>query len=47
MDVTAVGLGRRSQHYAAIIGGGIVTSLFIEPERGQKVSSAEAVLATL
>ncbi len=47
MDVTAVGLGRRSQRYAAIIEDGIVVSLFVEPGSGLKVSSAEAVLAAL
>jgi glutaredoxin/glutathione-dependent peroxiredoxin len=47
MDGGAVGLGTRSQRYAAIIRDGVVTGLFVEPERGLKVSSAEAVLGAL
>jgi peroxiredoxin len=47
MDGSAVGLGTRSQRYAAIIEDGVVTGLFVEPERGLTVSSAEAVLAAL
>jgi glutaredoxin/glutathione-dependent peroxiredoxin len=47
MDGSAVGLGARSQRYAAIIEKGVVTGLFVEPERGLTVSSAEAVLGAL
>src|ERR1700685_4335017 len=47
MDGSAVGLGTRSQRYAAIIDDGVVTALFVEPERGLNVSSAESVLAAL
>jgi glutaredoxin/glutathione-dependent peroxiredoxin len=47
MDGSAVGLGTRSQRYAVVIEDGIVTALFVEPERGLTVSSAESVLATL
>lgn len=47
MDGSAVGLGTRSQRYAAILEDGTVTALFVEPERGLTVSSAEAVLAAL
>jgi len=47
MDGSAVGLGIRSQRYAAIIEDGVVTSLFVEPQRGLDVSSAESVLAAL
>jgi glutaredoxin/glutathione-dependent peroxiredoxin len=47
MDGAAVGLGTRSQRYAAIIEDGVVSGLFVEPERGLKVSSAEAVLEAL
>jgi peroxiredoxin len=47
MDGSAVGLGTRSQRYAAIVEDGVVTGLFVEPERGLTVSSAEAVLAAL
>ena len=46
-DLSGGGLGTRSQRYAAVIEDGIVTALFVEPERGLNVSSAEAVLAAL
>jgi peroxiredoxin len=46
-DMSGAGLGSRSQRYAAVIQDGVVTALFVEPERGLKVSSAEAVLAAL
>jgi peroxiredoxin len=47
MDGRGVGLGPRSQRYAAVIDNGVVTALYVEPERGLSVSSAESVLATL
>ena len=47
MDGSAVGLGTRSQRYAAIIEDGVVTALFVEPGGGLSVSSADAVLAAL
>ena len=47
VDMSGAGLGLRSQRYAAIIDDGVISVLFVEPERGLKVSSAEAVLATL
>ncbi len=47
MDGSAVGLGARSQRYAAIFDDGVVTALFVEPERGLTVSSAESILAAL
>ncbi len=47
MDGRGVGLGGRSQRYAAIIDDGVVTALFVEPERGLTISSAESVLAAL
>jgi peroxiredoxin len=47
MDGSAVGLGSRSQRYAAVIEDGVVTALFVEPERGLTVSSAESVLSAL
>jgi peroxiredoxin len=46
-DMSGAGLGTRSQRYAAIVKDGTVTALFVEPERGLNVSSAEAVLAAL
>jgi peroxiredoxin len=47
MNGSAVGLGTRSQRYAAIIEDGVVTALFVEPERGLTVSSAESLLSAL
>ena len=47
MDGSAVGLGTRSKRYAAIIEDGVVSALFVEPERGLTVSSAEAILGVL
>ncbi len=46
-DMSGAGLGMRSQRYAAVIEDGAVTALFVEPERGLNVSSAESVLAAL
>ena len=47
MDGSGVGLGARSQRYAAIIDDGIVTWLGVEPGPGLAASSAEEVLAAL
>jgi peroxiredoxin len=47
MDGSGIGLGSRSQRYAAIIEDGIVTWLGVEPGPGLKASSAEEVLAAL
>ncbi len=47
MDGSGVGLGARSQRYAAIIEDGIVTWLGVEPGPGLHASSAEEVLAAL
>ena len=47
MDGRAVGLGARSQRYAAILEDGVVTALMVEPKPGLDVSSAESVLAAL
>jgi glutaredoxin/glutathione-dependent peroxiredoxin len=47
MDGSAVGLGPRSQRYAAIIEDGVFTALLVEPARGLDVSSVESVLASL
>lgn len=46
-DASGVGLGVRSQRYAAILEDGVVTHLAVEPERGLQVSSAESVLEAL
>jgi len=47
MDGSGAGLGSRSQRYAAIIDGGIVSWLAVEPGPGLVASSAEEVLAAL
>jgi peroxiredoxin len=47
MDGRAVGLGTRSQRYAAIIEDGVVTNLQVEPGPGLTVSAADAVLGLL
>ena len=47
LDATAAGLGIRSQRYAAIVEDGRISQLFVEPERGLSVSSAESVLEAL
>jgi glutaredoxin/glutathione-dependent peroxiredoxin len=47
MDGSGIGLGSRSQRYAAIIEDGIVTWLGVEPGPGLNASSAEEVLAAL
>jgi peroxiredoxin len=47
MDGSAIGLGTRSQRYAAIIDDGVITKLLVEPARGVDVSSAENVIANL
>jgi peroxiredoxin len=47
MDGAGVGLGTRSQRYAAIIDNGVITSLEVEPGRTIDVSSCSAVLSKL
>ncbi len=47
VDMSGAGLGLRSQRYAAVVEDGVVTALFVEPERGLNVSSAESVLSAL
>lgn len=47
LDGTGFGLGLRSQRYAAVLEDGVVRSLFVEPNPGLEVSSAESVLAAL
>ena len=47
MDGSGVGLGARSQRYAAIIEDGVVTWLGVEPGPGLAASSVEEVLAAL
>ena len=47
LDLTARGLGVRSQRYAMVVDDGKVTSLNIEPPGGFEVSKAETVLSGL
>ena len=47
LDLTARGLGIRSQRFAMVVDNGAVTSLNVEPPGGFEVSKAEAVLASL
>lgn len=47
LDLTARGLGIRSQRYAMVVDDGVVTHLAVEPAGEFGVSGAEAVLAAL
>ena len=47
LDLTARGLGVRSQRYAMVVEDGKVTSLNVEPPGGFEVSKAETLLAAL
>ncbi len=47
LDLAGLGLGTRSQRYAAILEDGVVEELFVETGRGVEVSSADAVLKAL
>jgi glutaredoxin/glutathione-dependent peroxiredoxin len=47
LDGTGVGLGLRSQRYAAVIEDGVITTLAVEPKPGVDVSSCSAILARL
>lgn len=47
LDGAGIGLGTRSQRYAAIIEDGVVKSLEVEPGRDISVSSCSAVLTRL
>lgn len=47
LDLTAIGLGKRNQRYAAVIRDGVVEYLGVEPGREVGVSSAAAVLEHL
>jgi peroxiredoxin len=47
MDGSLIGLGTRSQRYAAIIEDGVVANLQVEPGPGLSVSAADAVLELL
>jgi|ERR1051325_5172547 len=47
VDMSAFGLGVRSQRYAAVIEDGVITQLDVEPKPGVDVSSCASVLARL
>lgn len=47
LDLTARGLGIRSQRYAMVVEDGKLTSLNVEPPGGFEVSKAETVLEAL
>lgn len=47
LDLTARGLGIRSQRFALIAKDGVVTHLAVEPAGGFEVSRAEAILEAL
>ncbi|HEV7864602.1 MAG TPA: peroxiredoxin [Acidimicrobiia bacterium] len=47
LDLSGIGLGTRSQRYAAILEDGVVRDIFVEEGRGVDVSSADAVLKAL
>ena len=47
LDLSGLGLGIRSQRYAALLQDGVVQELFVEEGRAVEVSSAETMLKTL
>ena len=47
LDLSAPGLGTRSQRYAAILQDGVVQQIFVEPDTGVSVSGADQVLKAL
>ena len=47
LDLSAIGLGNRSQRYAAILRDGVVQEIFVEPDTGVSVSGADQVLKAL
>jgi len=47
VDLSAIGLGKRSQRYAAVLRDGVVEYLGVEPGKGVTVSGAEAILDAL
>ncbi len=48
LDLTGLGLGSRSQRYAAILQDGVVQEIFVEPNPGKvDVASSDAVLKAL
>ncbi|HEV7536660.1 MAG TPA: peroxiredoxin [Acidimicrobiia bacterium] len=47
LDLSGLGLGLRSQRYAAILQDGVVQELFVEKDTGVDVSSSDSVLKAL
>jgi len=47
LDGAGIGLGKRSQRYAAVIENGVITSLDVEEKPGVDVSTCENVLKKL
>jgi peroxiredoxin len=47
LDLSGLGLGIRSQRYAALLQNGVVQELFVEEGRAVEVSSAETMLKAL
>ena len=47
LDLTAAGMGHRSQRYSMIVENGVVKTLNVETERGVNVSGAETILQQL
>jgi peroxiredoxin len=47
LDLAGLGLGNRSQRYAAILQDGVVQELFIEEGRGVEASSSDSILKAL
>jgi len=47
LDGSGIGLGKRSQRYAAIVENGVITDLSVEPKPGVDVSSCDAMIAKL
>lgn len=48
LDLTARGMGKRSQRYAMVVNDGVVEAIAVEPNPGAlEVSSAEAMLKAL
>ena len=47
LDLTAAGMGHRSQRYSMIVEDGVVKTLNVETERGVNVSGAETMLKQL
>jgi peroxiredoxin len=48
LDLAGIGLGTRSQRYAAILQDGVVQEIFVEPNPGKvDVASSDAVLKAL